>query len=83
MVMEPMCEGRPKYFHDYTEDIEKLAKEIHEAGRRAMDVGAALNPTGCRFIEWYDLNDAIRDGRRIQARHLINRFNIEYIPKGE
>ena len=35
------------------------------------------------FIDWDDLSDAAREGRRIQARHLINRFNIEYIPKGE
>ena len=81
--MEPMCEGRPKYFYDYVEDTEILAKEIHEAGRKAVEIGAAVNPTGCHFIDWDDLSDAAREGRRIQARHLINRFNIEYIPKGE
>ena len=39
MVMEPMCEGRPKYFHDYVEDIEKLAKEIMDA---ANNTGASV-----------------------------------------
>ena len=81
MVQEPMCEGRSKYFCDYVEDAEKLAKEIHEAGRRPVEVVTVLNPIGCRFIEWNDLSDAARDGYRIQARHLINRFNIEYVPK--
>ena len=58
-------------------DVEVLAKELHEAGREAVEKGATVNPTGGRFLEWDEISDAAREGRRIQARHLLEKFRIE------
>lgn len=58
-------------------DIEALAKELHEAGRAAVEAGATVNPTGGRFLEWDEITEHAREGRRIQARHLLGKFRIE------
>ena len=61
--------------------IEQLAKELHEAGRIAVEKGAtvAAEKFGEKtrtFIEWDDLSEVAKDGRRIQAQYLISRFEI-------
>lgn len=58
-------------------DVESLAKELHEAGREAVKAGATVNPTGGRFLEWDEITEHAREGRRIQARHLLGKFRIE------
>ena len=58
-------------------DVESLAKELHEAGRKAVEAGATVNPTGGRFLEWDEITELAREGRRIQARHLLEKFRIE------
>ena len=58
-------------------DVETLAKELHEAGRKAVEAGATVNPTGGRFLEWDEITEHAREGRRIQARHLLGKFRIE------
>ena len=58
-------------------DVESLAKELHEAGRKAVESGATVNPTGGRFLEWDEISEHAREGRRIQARHLLEKFRIE------
>lgn len=72
-----------KNFRPYREaahkmiDVETLAKELHEAGRAAVEAGATVNPTGGRFLEWDEISEHAREGRRIQARHLLEKFRIE------
>ncbi len=58
-------------------DVETLAKELHEAGRAAVESGATVNPTGGRFLEWDEITEHAREGRRIQARHLLAKFDIK------
>lgn len=62
-----------------TRDVNRLARALHEAGREAVEKGATVNPTGGRFLEWDELSDAAREGRRIQARNILKRYFI-YIP---
>ena len=57
-------------------DVEILAKELHEAGRKAVETGATVNPTGGRFLEWDEITEQAREGRRIQARYLLEKFDI-------
>ena len=63
-------------------DVESLAKELHEAGREAVEAGATVAQEHHKgkafpFIEWDDLTEHAREGRRIQARHLLGKFRIE------
>ena len=62
-------------------DVEMLAKELHEAGRQAVLAGAtvAAEKFGEKtrsFIEWEDLPEQAREGRRIQAMWLLDRYVI-------
>lgn len=62
-------------------DEETLAQSLHEAGREAVTQGATVaaekfGETTRTFIEWADLPDAAKEGRRIQARWLLERFFI-------
>ena len=61
--------------------VEELARELHEAGREAVEkkktVVASLGiKTPNVFLEWYEINEDAKEGRRIQARYLLNKFNI-------
>lgn len=63
-------------------DVETLAKELHEAGRKAVEAGATVAQEHHKdkvfpFIEWDDLTEHAREGLRIQARHLLGKFRIE------
>ena len=62
-------------------DVETLAKELHEAGRQAVIAGAtvAADHHGEKtrtFLEWDDITENSREGRRIQARYLLKKFTI-------
>ena len=61
--------------------IDDLARELHEAGREAVEKGltVAASKFGDEtkvFMEWKDISEEAREGRRIQARYLITRFHI-------
>ena len=61
--------------------VEELAKEVHEAGREAvekrMTVVASLGlKTHSKFLEWDEINEDAKEGRRIQARYLLSKFLI-------
>ena len=59
-------------------DVEMLAKELHEARRAAIEAGASDTPKGGRFLlGWDDITDRVREGWRIQARHLLEKFRID------
>lgn len=58
--------------------VEELAKELHEAGREAVEKNCIVRrdvPTK-GFIEWNDLDELAKEGRLIQARFLIKRNSI-------
>lgn len=60
-----------------TDDIEELAKLLHESGREAVLNNKVVkkdgNPIGkIIFIEWDELPENAKEGRRIQARFLHN-----------
>jgi len=58
--------------------VEGLAGILHEAGREAVEkrklVGKDSKIT--KFLEWDEIDEDAKDGRRIQARYLLSRFNI-------
>jgi hypothetical protein len=62
-------------------EIEMLAKELHEAGRAAVEAGntVAADKFGeqtRKFMEWDEISESAREGRRIQARYLLERMDI-------
>lgn len=62
-------------------NIDYLAKELHEAGRAAVESGATVaaekfGEKTRKFIEWEELTETAREGRRIQARYLLSRFFV-------
>jgi hypothetical protein len=64
-------------------NVETLAIELHEAGRQAVIQGAtvAADHHGEKtrtFLEWDEITENAREGRRIQARYLLNKFSITY-----
>lgn len=83
-----MCdECRSKYLETYWDtDVEMLARELHEAGRKAFDAGTTVAQAQQKdkafpFVEWDGLTEQAKEGKRIQARHLIKKFRIE-LPRG-
>jgi len=61
-------------------DVESLARELHEAGREAVMLGMVVNNLGKPFLGWNEIPEHAREGRRIQARYLLNRFCITVQP---
>lgn len=85
-----MCvECRSKYLETYWDsDVEMLAMELHEAGRKAFDAGTTVAQAQQKdkafpFVEWDELAEQAKEGKRIQARHLIEKFRIELPHGGE
>lgn len=64
-------------------DMETIAKELHEAGRAAVERGATVaadkGDQSRHFIEWDDITENAREGRRIQALYLLNKYDV--VPK--
>lgn len=58
-------------------NVETLARELHEAGREAVEKGKLVKKIpGERFLEWDEITDDAREGRKIQARYLLHKFTI-------
>lgn len=62
-------------------NVETLAKELHEAGRAAVESGQTVaaekfGDPSRRFLEWDEITEPAREGRRIQARYLLGKFDI-------
>lgn len=60
---------------------EKLAQELHEAGREAVERGNTVaadkgvsEPR--KFMEWDEITENARDGRRIQAEWFLERYHV-------
>lgn len=56
--------------------IEELAQTLHEAGREAVIKGKLVNNTGKPFLEWNEISKDAKEGRRIQARYLLNHYYL-------
>lgn len=69
-------------------DVEVLAILLHEAGGEAVEKGATvaaenLGAAARKFLEWSEISETAKEGRRIQARFLIARgigFNAQSKP---
>lgn len=75
----------PAKFITLCTNIENLAKELHEAGRAAVEAGntVAAEKFGeqtRKFLEWGEITELARDGRRIQAKYLLARYAITPLP---
>ncbi len=62
-------------------EVETLAKDLHEAGREAVEkkktVVASLGmETPSKFLEWEEISNDAKDGRRIQAIWLLDHYVI-------
>jgi hypothetical protein len=52
--------------------VEDLARSLHDSGREAVQRGLVVNRNpGQPFLEWDQVTEAAREGRRLQARYLI------------
>lgn len=61
------------------EGSEALARNLHEAGRAAVENGNTVaaekfGEVAKRFLEWDEISEVTREGRRIQARHLLGKY---------
>ena len=60
--------------------IEELAQILHESGREAVEKGLVYMKgegiTPKPFCEWADLPQDAREGRRVQAAHILNQGNV-------
>lgn len=59
-------------------EIEQLAKDYHEICRELVEkqIGMITKPTQ-PYIEWNDLTEKQKDGRRFIAEKLIAKFKID------
>jgi hypothetical protein len=64
-------------------DREILARDLHETARQAVLEGKTVahtvgNEKTFTFIEWDDLAEPAKEGRRMQADQLIAKYRIMY-----
>src|SRR5579863_1780652 len=62
-------------------DVEELASQLHEAGRAAVESGQTVaadhhGEKTRKFIEWEEITENAREGRRVQARFLLGAYSI-------
>jgi len=59
--------------------VEKLAQDLHEAGREAVEKAmvVAKLPQYRRFLEWDEIDEDAKEGRRIQACWLLKHYRME------
>ena len=57
-------------------DVETLAKELHMAGKEAVERGLVVNKSPGPFLLWDEITEAAREGRRVQASYLLGKFAI-------
>jgi hypothetical protein len=61
---------------------EQLAKILHEAGRAAVLANKVVKKDGAplghiKFLEWNEITEDAREGRRIQAEYILNICTVE------
>jgi hypothetical protein len=62
-------------------DEESLAMALHEAGREAVEKGITVSAQkfgeeARRYTEWDELAEPAKEGRRMQARFMLERYRI-------
>lgn len=58
-------------------EIEHFAYVLHEAGREAVEKGAVVNKIqGQPFLVWNQITEEAREGRRIQARYILDHYDL-------
>ncbi len=59
-------------------DVKTLARELHEAGREAVEKRLVVRDDVpvMPFVEWDAITENAREGRRIQARWLLERYRV-------
>lgn len=63
------------------EVVEALARELHEAGRTAVESGLVVNKVpGQPFFSWDELKPEAQEGRRVMAHQLLGKHRL--IPRG-
>jgi hypothetical protein len=55
----------------WTDEEEALARDLHEAGREAVERGWVVNQLGKPFQGWDEISDQAQAGRKLQARYLL------------
>lgn len=73
-------------FNGASPDVETIARDLHEAGREAVLKGATvghsvLGEPARGFREWDEITEEAREGRRIQARWLLERYSLARRPE--
>lgn len=63
------------------DEVEALARLLHEAGREAVESGKTVaadhhGEATRRFLEWEEISDGAREGRRMQARSVLARCAV-------
>ena len=58
--------------------VEELAQALHESGREAVEGHLVVNDLGKPFLGWYEISEEAREGRRVMARWVLERFEIHY-----
>lgn len=60
----------------YIPSVEELAMQLHEAGREAVEKRMVVvkDPKFAKFLEWNEITEDGREGRRIQARFLLKHY---------
>lgn len=80
-LLDKILNFKPVNVPDLT--VEDFAKELHEAGREAVErkctVGHSMMDEDRPFLEWNEITEEAKEGRRIQARYLLSKYNV--IPK--
>jgi hypothetical protein len=59
--------------HVQEQALEYTAIMLHESGRKAVEAKKVLflDPKFSKFLEWDELTEEAREGRRIQAKELM------------
>lgn len=59
--------------------IEELAIILHRSGRAAVEAGQTFDPQRSVFLDWAHLPDQVKEGRRSQAKALIEASEVVII----
>lgn len=59
--------------------VDAFAKLLHESGRAAVEAHKVVNDLGKPFLEWEEISEDAREGRRMMARFLLDR-GVEFRP---
>lgn len=67
-------------------DREILGRWIHESARQAVELGSTIaaekfGEKHYTFVEWDELSERAKEGKRMQADFLLQNLSIDYLPR--